>query len=350
MLSFRSKVLLINTLGLCFLIGLHLTSSVRSTHHVWLMSRVLSTTSTSQDSTTTATATTLTSLETPPTKLGDGCYHIFLDVGANIGVHGRFLYEPDQYPDATVARALFDAQFGTQRDNRDFCVFAFEPNPSQHEKIRAKEAAYAAMGWRYHLIPHGVSDENSVIEFYRQGDEKRSEWGFNALQTKAKDKNAAKVEVLVIRLASWLQEHVYNRRHPETIYGSYQNIRDKNGHAGAPKVVMKMDIEGMEFRVLPDLLYSGVYCRDLDYVFGEVHKNPKWYPMALPAGVTIANRDEGIAYIQAFTNALKVNPSCQVPFVEKDDEAYLLDGIPLPTPPTKGGGALKKRAKATKAA
>jgi len=31
-------------------------------------------------------------------KLGDGCYHIFLDVGSNIGIHARFLYEPDRYP------------------------------------------------------------------------------------------------------------------------------------------------------------------------------------------------------------------------------------------------------------
>lgn len=33
-------------------------------------------------------------------KLGDGCYHIFLDVGANIGVHTRFLFEPMKYPEA----------------------------------------------------------------------------------------------------------------------------------------------------------------------------------------------------------------------------------------------------------
>ena len=60
-------------------------------------------------------------------KLGDGCYHIFLDVGANIGVHGRFLYEPELYPKAVTARSIFDAEFGKDRDNRDFCVFAFEP-------------------------------------------------------------------------------------------------------------------------------------------------------------------------------------------------------------------------------
>ena len=29
-------------------------------------------------------------------RQGDGCFHIFLDVGANIGVHGRFLFEMEE--------------------------------------------------------------------------------------------------------------------------------------------------------------------------------------------------------------------------------------------------------------
>lgn len=60
-------------------------------------------------------------------RLGDGCYHVFIDVGSNIGVHGRFLYEPDKFPKSTSSVATFAEEFGTQRDNRDYCVFAFEP-------------------------------------------------------------------------------------------------------------------------------------------------------------------------------------------------------------------------------
>uniref|UniRef100_A0A7S3LHX6 Methyltransferase FkbM domain-containing protein n=1 Tax=Amphora coffeiformis TaxID=265554 RepID=A0A7S3LHX6_9STRA len=263
-------------------------------------------------------------------RLADGCYHVFLDVGANIGVHGRFLFEPDQYPDAVVAQRLFNKEFGTSRDNRDFCVFAFEPNPSQHPKIRAKEEAYAAMGWRYHLIPHGVSDEDSSLTFFRRGDEKRSEWGFNALLTEVNGKDAVKVEVPVVRLARWIEQHVSDRRLPTTVHGDYTGIAD--GHDGVPKVVMKMDIEAMEFRVLPDLLYSGVFCRDLDYVFGELHGNKKWYPMELPNGVRFKNGAAGLSYLRSFTSAVNANPHCATRFEEEDDEAYLLDGIPLPTP------------------
>ena len=36
---------------------------------------------------------------TPPagSRLGDGCHHVFLDVGANVGVQTRKLFEPDLY-------------------------------------------------------------------------------------------------------------------------------------------------------------------------------------------------------------------------------------------------------------
>ena len=47
-------------------------------------------------------------------KYGDGCYHVFLDIGANIGVHGRFLFEPDVYPNAILAHNVFDKHFGTR--------------------------------------------------------------------------------------------------------------------------------------------------------------------------------------------------------------------------------------------
>jgi len=103
-------------------------------------------------------------------KLGDGCYHVFLDVGANIGVHGRFLFEPKKYPDATVASAIFNEQFGEQRDNRDYCVFAVEPNPSHKPRLEQIAAAYQKMGWRYHVVSAGADAVDGNLTFYRMND------------------------------------------------------------------------------------------------------------------------------------------------------------------------------------
>lgn len=58
-------------------------------------------------------------------RLGDGCYHVLLDVGSNIGMHGRFLFEPDKFPLSKSSVPKLNEEFGMERDNRDFCVFAF---------------------------------------------------------------------------------------------------------------------------------------------------------------------------------------------------------------------------------
>ena len=79
-----------------------------------------------------------TTRDTAAVKLADGCRHVFLDVGSNIGMHVRFLFEPHLYPKAHVARAFFQEKFGPEasRDNRDYCVFSFEPNPGARPRSR----------------------------------------------------------------------------------------------------------------------------------------------------------------------------------------------------------------------
>ena len=42
-----------------------------------------------------------------------------------------------------------------------------------------------------------------------------------------------------------------------------------------------MDIEGMEYRVMTDLLVSGVFCQAIDTIWGEVHG--QFFPQTLGA-------------------------------------------------------------------
>ncbi len=37
---------------------------------------------------------------------------------------------------------------------------------------------------------------------------------------------------------------------------------------------MKLDAEGLEFRVIPDLLLAGVLCNDIHFLMGEFHHAP----------------------------------------------------------------------------
>lgn len=250
-------------------------------------------------------------------SLADGCYHVFLDVGANIGVHGRFLFEPQQYPDAHRARDIFDAQWGNRRDNRDICVFAFEPNPAHAAKLKANSEAYAALGWRYHVVNQAAGDRAGSLTFYHNGDEEFGEWAFGV---KKWHDGAQSVSVPVIRLVDWVEQHIVHRAIPSATYGNYE---------GGPKVVMKMDVEGTEFVLLPDLIFSGKIC-SVDFVFGEFHEGAA--PLEFPGqDFSLGDVEQTTQLRTSLLDVIRSPRNCRTVFSLGDDESYLHDGIPLPT-------------------
>lgn len=261
-------------------------------------------------------------------RLADGCHHVFIDVGANVGVHGRFLFEPEKYNETRIAGALFDEEFGAQaaRDNRDICIFAFEPNPVHRKRLEEIEAAYKAMGWRYEFIPAGIGDQDGNMTFYHLHDERFNEWGFTTARTHDPIGFPGQEEhVPVIRLARWLEEEVRNRALPAIVFGEYEQSQ--------PKVLMKFDVEGLEFVVLPDLLVSGALCNTVDFVFGEFHYQDFFYPLRFPEHDLVL-RDSGEAhqFAQDAVKMMQVSRSCRTRYDGRDDESYLKDGMPLPEP------------------
>jgi hypothetical protein len=137
----------------------------------------------------------------PKRKLGDGCYHVLLDVGANIGVHTRFMLESKKYPNAGKARMHFNKVFGENvggRDPRDFCSFAFEPNPMHLPRFFDFKEAYDNMGRNMLHIPAGVSDRVGNISFYHDDKGANSEWGFTAVPQVCNGSVECRPEVLPV--------------------------------------------------------------------------------------------------------------------------------------------------------
>ena len=68
----------------------------------------------------------------------DGCYHVYLDVGTNVGVQIRKLYEPKLYPGAPIHSA-FDKYFNRSETTLPYiCAVGFEPNPKHEEWLQSK--------------------------------------------------------------------------------------------------------------------------------------------------------------------------------------------------------------------
>ncbi|KAL9182563.1 LOW QUALITY PROTEIN: hypothetical protein ACHAXT_013215 [Thalassiosira profunda] len=258
-------------------------------------------------------------------KLADGCYHVFLDLGANLGVHTRFLFEPSLYPKAWIARKFFTAHFGPEA-NRDFCAFAFEPNPAHIPRHEAMRAAYSAMGWRHHFISAGVGDRDGNMTFYRVADD----LGYTAMPKKGcLENNCPRQQVPVIRLSHWIDREVHGRRIPTRAYGG-------RGYVAGPRVVVKMDIENLEWLVFPDLVSTGVLCRNIDAVISEFHcTHLHWhmYPISFPErNLTLRNYTEAEALRDGILKEITTR-NCKTRIEMRDDESHADDGMPWPKPP-----------------
>lgn len=264
-------------------------------------------------------------------RLGDDCLFVYLDVGANLGVHTRFLFEPEKYPSAKVAQKIFQRTFGSNLDNRDVCSFGFEPNPAHIARHQQLEESYSKMGWRYKFINAGVSDDNGNLTFYHQGDVRNEEWGFSLAK---RGKNAVGVTVPLVDFNHWLETHILGRRPPSQIYGKYTE-----NDGGEGKVLMKMDIEGSEYMVLPSIIFSGVFCKTIDVAFGEMHPKFNVSRKAIDKdgqGVVNLKGVNGAKawYDNLMIKALKsVHPKdCKARWIYADDESHRHDGEPMPTP------------------
>mmetsp|Transcript_17974 Transcript_17974/g.34938 ORF Transcript_17974/g.34938 Transcript_17974/m.34938 type:complete len:339 (-) Transcript_17974:39-1055(-) len=265
-------------------------------------------------------------------RLGDGCYHVFLDVGSNIGLHARFLYEPHHYPDSKSSVRAFEEQFGPNRDNRDYCIFAFEPNPTFRKRHLELAEAYDKIGWRYHPILAGAATVDGNMTFYHSfmvdTINRDKELGFSAVTPKTLyGKESKWVTVPTIRLASWIIREIRDRKIPDVTH---------SGTKIKPKVVMKMDIEGIEYRVFPDLLLTGALCDTIDFLMGEFHYGPgdhNKFPMNLTSDGkhSLKHRKEGQALAKEMFRMVEITENCKTVISLEDDESYGTDPIDFPT-------------------
>jgi hypothetical protein len=253
-------------------------------------------------------------------QMADGCYHVFLDCGSNVGVHGRFLFEPHKYPKSKFV-TIFDEQFGSNRTQQNICVFAFEPNPLHSVKHSMTQDKYNKMGWRYHYMPFGVSDSDGNLTFYSNagvGNGAQSEeWGFSRFNLDPSQNNTSyAVVVPLIDLAQWVLNEVSDRIVPEkTKYNQ-----------GPPRVMMKMDVEGSEYRTLFRLHKTGVY-KLFSAIVGEQHL---WTLPQEIEGRQILSRKSLRLFFKDLKSRLEQDGGPG--FREFDDEEYLHDRMPYPDP------------------
>jgi hypothetical protein len=194
----------------------------------------------------------------------DGCYHVYLDVGSNIGIQIRKLFEPEKYPNATV-HSIFNQNFGSIEERRHnsledgsaICAVGFEPNSHHTSYLKKIESAYQNCGWNVKMLTEtAASNHNGIGRFYTDESYQNMEWGggvlppniINIAVDQVSNKHtAAYRNVTLLRLSDFLKNVVGKRKIP---------LVEK---AVPPRIIMKMDIEGSEVDVIPDLIVTGAF-------------------------------------------------------------------------------------------
>ena len=100
------------------------------------------------------------------------CKKIFLDLGANIGVTVKKLFEPNRYPES-ITLPYFRKTFGYQwlrKSVRKFpnrlCALGFEPNPIHQKRLKDLEKEYSNKNWNVHFFSDAVSNVDGKVTFY----------------------------------------------------------------------------------------------------------------------------------------------------------------------------------------
>lgn len=234
------------------------------------------------------------------------CQLLFLDVGSNIGMHTRFLYEPNLYGDDHSYAKVFDEHFGRTRDGSRLCSIGFEPNPQHRLRHQALAGAYSRRGWRYKCFFAAVGVQGSAsLTFYDQDNGANQAWGFSTKNLYGGD-SARKVVVPSLDLAKFVLNLV-----------SHKN----------KKVVMKMDIEGSEYNVLPEMIRREAF-EHLTLITAEFHH--RFCPMTV--GDEIWSAEQCIALEERAVREIASKSRATMVFI--DDESFRDDGKPLPEPLT----------------
>lgn len=253
------------------------------------------------------------------------CEAVYLDVGSNIGVQIRKLFEPQKYPGAPV-HSLFTETFAST-DRCRVCAIGVEPNPRHRNRLSQLQTRLTAAGAGVLIFEAAAGNADGALTL-QYGARKSSfeDAGASTLGI-GRYRGRSEAVVRMIRLARLVRLVRAQLDVTAGRAGTPPGQRAKN------KILMKLDIEGSEWTVLTDLMESGALCA-VDSVFVEYHDadfdriGAEAAPLRRAALRTM--RDTVRSLHTTVSAALGADSSCPTRVVKLDDETFVRDPAPWP--------------------
>ena len=221
-------------------------------------------------------------------------------MGANIGMHSRFIFQPEKYPPKQLLARMYSVlskYLGTSVERKrphtesGICVFGWEANPERCERLERLTMLYNRAGWQVqYMCPFAVWHKKTSIYF-----DSIDGIGNGTASHAVEKPNEKTYEVATVDIASTIS-HLLSTYQPSVVLG-------------------KMDIEGAEYDVLPALRHAGLLCAETGFTAITLEYHPK-----------LSNKSEADKI-----NEVALKGECRTPtaLIELDSEDYVRDGVPL---------------------
>ena len=281
------------------------------------------------------------------------CRHVYLDVGSNVGVQVRKLYEPSKYPKALATHKVYRRFFGSEEPEArcGVCAIGVEPNPHHRARLTTVQNQLRAAGAGVLFLFAAASDADGVVRLALQSEAKKDPWedlGASASEawkglSKAGNAKSVAVPVRAIDLSRLV--HAVHQRLAKADSAS-RAASDANGQPASArarrstsKMMMKLDVEGLEFAIAPALVRAQALCL-IDGIRIEWHTR-FWSARVAAAAAEARNlsrpHEVGAKLVTSTTEAIRSQvramlPSadCRTQLLEADDESYMHDRKPFP--------------------
>jgi len=258
------------------------------------------------------------------------CQHVYLDVGSNIGVQVRKLFEPQKYLDTPdrdyrhvrrgaagmkvhLVRTLrvWDEHFGPA-PRCNVCAIGLEPNPSHRARLQQVQQRLRAAGAGVLFFEAAASDRAGEAVLFGDCADLPGAAGATSKAAKDCSKGATLVgpksqarsssrrsnndsRVRLINLPHMLQ-YVVSRLH-------------RVGEGTQPQVVAKVDLEGAEYALFTALVSQAKLCKAASYLV-------EWHDMP-----------NNSRHLSTRGQIEEEGRKCQTKIQEIDDEVHGSDGL-----------------------
>jgi len=196
----------------------------------------------------------------------DGCHHVYLDMGTNIGIQIRKVYQPELFPKSGML-PIFDKYFGPKASRLRpgaVCSVGWEPNPAHTPVLERLEDSYNRCGWKVKMHTQTGVGAHHLENHFKNKDSLKKGDGIGGKIIDSWKEGDGTTSVATIRIADFINNVVATRRLPKT-----------KGQELPPAVIMKLDVEGKEMEVIPDLVLSGALAH-IDTLHVDWHLSINW--------------------------------------------------------------------------